>query len=91
LLYSLAGKTDLTRIAAELLTQTHGSSILQMGAADFDNVIELPALRGKFPFQVTSQRQETVTETLGCGQMDGRGDNVIARLAAIYMIIGMYR
>ena len=49
---------DLSGIAAEFLSQTDGSRVLQVGPADFDDSVELLAFRSRAPDAAGSTPEE---------------------------------
>ena len=81
---------DLTEVAAEDLAETNRRSVLQMGAGDGDDVVKLPGLFTKRLTEVTERRQQVLIDFCGSRQMHDSGNDIIARLAEVDMIVGVY-
>ena len=87
----LEGEFHLAGIPGELLAQSHGHRILQMGAADLAHVCKLPGLFGQRLVQLGQGRGQALPERHQRGDVNGRGDRIVARLAQIDVIVGMHR
>src|SRR5690606_33527997 len=76
-------------VAAELLAQADGRGVHQVGAADLDDVIEgLGLFRQGVP-QPPEGGQQVVGQAFQGGDVHGRGDDVVAGLAHVDVVVGM--
>ena len=76
-------------VAAELLAEAHGYGVLQMSAADLDDLVELACLAAQGLFERGHGREQILVDGGGGGDVEGGGEHVVARLAAIDMVVGM--
>ena len=79
--------SSLRGVAAEFLAQPDGHGVLQMGAADLDDVRELLRLLEQRHVQLVQCRDQFVRDTVKRCDVDGGGDDVVARLAAVDVIV----
>src|ERR1041385_3830483 len=82
---------DLRGVAAELLSETNRRRILEMGAADLDDLTKLIGLGSQRRLEFFQRRNEAMNDTLERRQMDRRRDHVVARLPLVDMIVWMNR
>ena len=82
---------DLAGVTAEFLAEPDGRGVLQMRAADFQDVAESLRLGEQRGVQFIQRRNELVNDGVQGGEMNGGGDDVVAGLAAVDMVIGMDR
>ena len=61
-----------------------------MSTSDFDDVIKLPTLRLQFFLASHEHRYQTTFDAFGRSEMNGGGDDVIAGLSSIYVIIRVH-
>ena len=81
----------LPGISAEFLPQAHRYGILQMRPPDLENLPELLPFRfERLAKQVHRGQQRFVRGSRG-GDVQGRGEHIVARLAAVHVIVGMNR
>ena len=80
---------DLAGVAAEFLAEPDGRGVLQMGAANFEHVVKFLRLALQRLLQSGQRRDQPPFHRLQRGQMDGRGNDVVARLPAVDVVVGM--
>ena len=88
-LRSLAGVGDLLRVAAETLAEPDGRGVHKMSAADFDDVPKIFRPRFQLRLQRFQRGQERVLQLFRRADVDGRWDDVVARLAHVDVIVLM--
>ncbi len=84
-------RRHLGGIAGEFLTQSEGSRVHGMGAADLDDFGELPGLPVERGVQPCQRRQQVPLDRERRGDMHGGRDRVVGRLAHIDVIVRMHR
>ena len=88
---ALQAVIKLAHIAAEFLPQRERGGVLQMGAADFDDVVEC----GRFLLQGVAQRlhigHQKMFDFDGGGHMNGGGKAVVGGLGLVNVIVGVHR
>ena len=77
-------------VTAELLPQSHRRGILKMSTPDFDDVVKLFTLRLQLFLASHEHRDQTTFNACGRSEMNGSGDDVIAGLSSVYVIIGVH-
>ena len=82
---------DLAGIAQEFLAEPDRSGVLEMRAPGFDNAPELVRLGAQRPLQHRQRGDQIVGDQDRRGDVDGRGDDVVARLTQVDVVIGMHR
>ena len=75
-------------IGLELLAQPDRHGVLQLGAAHFQNVVELLCLQVQSPHQ-GGQRLFQTAQQHQSGHLTGGGDHVVGGLAAVHMVVGV--
>ncbi len=90
-LKSFAGQFDLAGVGAEFVPQRYRNGILQVGAADFAHGREQPGLARQFRLELREGRLQMPAKLYTRRQVDGRGDDVVARLPLIYVVVGVDR
>ncbi len=89
--FQLAGdQGDLAEVAAEHLAEADRRGILQVGAGDGDDIIELAGLLTEGLAQGPEGRQQEFVDFDGGGQVHDGGDDVVARLAVVDVVVGMH-
>ena len=78
-------------VAAEFLAEADRRGVLKVGAADLDHVVELARLGGQGVAQLGQRRQQLPVEGEQGGEVDGGREDVVARLAAVDVVVGMDR
>jgi hypothetical protein len=91
LLQTAAGQFQLAGVAGKNLAEANRRGVLQVGAADLDDVVEGGGLFREPPAQLGKGRQQALPDLHGGGQMQGGGDDVVARLAEVDVVVGMNR
>jgi hypothetical protein len=89
--YSFNTQFDLAGIPGKFLPQQHGNRILQMRPANLMNIYKFFGLFSKGMLERIKGRNQVLPDANQSGNMDHRGDHIIARLAQIDMVIGMNR
>ena len=84
------GVFDLLRVSGKLLSEPHGRGVHQMSAANLDDVPEFLRLLQELRGQIFERVDERFPEQLRDGDVDRGGDNVIAGLPHIHMVIRMH-
>src|SRR5207247_9152849 len=79
--------SNLRRIATELLAQRDGHRVPQMRAPRLDDVVELGRLGIERVRQALQGGDEVVCQLLERGEMDGRGEDVVRRLARVDVVV----
>ncbi|EAU43488.1 hypothetical protein R2601_23383 [Salipiger bermudensis HTCC2601] len=85
---------DLVRVARELLAQGQRRSVLGVGAADLDDVLERVSLGFQRGGELLQPRQQHVARLHGDAHMHGRRESVVRRLAHVAVIVrvdGLFR
>jgi len=80
---------DLAGITAEFLPKPYGRGILQMGAADFEDIVKFDGFPLERLVQLNHRRNEAALDSFQRGQMNRSRYGVVARLAAVDVVIGM--
>ncbi|CUS31307.1 hypothetical protein COMA2_10033 [Candidatus Nitrospira nitrificans] len=80
----------LPGIAAEFLPEADRRGVLKVCAPDFYNLIELLRLALQRLIQSSQRRQQLLLHHFRRGDVNGRGNHVVARLAEIHMVVGMH-
>ena len=83
------GLGQLGHPARNLLPQGQGGGVLQVGTADLDDVGEGVGLGGQRGLQARQLRAHPPLDRLGRGDVHGRGVDVVGRLAAVDVVIGV--
>ena len=84
-------RVHLAEVAAENLAEADRRGVLQMGAADGDDVVEGQRLLAERLLHAGQGRDQALADLDGGGQVHGRGDHVVARLAEVDVVVGMDR
>ena len=79
------------RVAAELLAQPQGNSILEVGAADFDHLRPLLRPLGQQGPKGLQRGDQPLLQFERHGHMQRGGEGVVARLAQVHMVVRMHR
>src|SRR6266404_4983264 len=82
---------DLAGVTAELLTKPDGRGILQVRAANLKNGIEFLRLFVQSRAQIIEGWEQIVDNSIQGREVNRRGNYVVARLAAIDMVVRMNR
>ncbi|MOA13766.1 hypothetical protein D3C78_1338290 [compost metagenome] len=82
---------ELLRPTVEHLAQTHRHGIHQMGATRFDEWVDLFGLALDHLHQVQQRRQQLLMQGQGSADMNAGGDDVVAALAAIDVVVRVDR
>ena len=85
----LLGQVQLGHVARDFLAQRQRRGVLQVGATDLDDVVELGALGGQRGAQGLQRRQQMVLDLNGGGHVHGGGEGIVGRLAAIDVVVRM--
>jgi hypothetical protein len=80
---------DLAGVTAEFLPQPDGRGVLQMGAANFEHVVKFLRLALQGLLQSGQRRDQPPFHRLQRGEVDGGGNDVVAGLAAVDVVVGM--
>jgi len=84
-----AAVAGLGGVTAELLAEADGGGVLEMGAADLDDGPELFGLAVEHGGQGVEGGDEVAVEGFGGGDVNGGGDDVVAGLAEVYVVVGV--
>jgi hypothetical protein len=85
------GIAHLLRVAAELLAETDRHGVLEMGAADLDDRVELHGLAAQSVCKTPKTRLELLLDGDVGRHVDGRGDHVVAGLAGVDVVVRVDR
>ncbi|MNQ75696.1 hypothetical protein D3C85_905000 [compost metagenome] len=77
--------------AGELLAQGEGGGVLQVGAANLDDVIEGGGLAGERALERDQGRQQLARDGGDGRQVHGAGEDVVARLALVHLVVGVHQ
>ena len=88
---SLNTEFNLPGIPAEFLAQSHRRGILQMGAPDLDDLVELVGFAGERVVQAGEGRNELLLHHLPGSDVNRRGDHIVAGLAQIDVVVRMHQ
>ena len=88
---ALNTELNLTRIAAEFLSQANRRGVLEVRPSNLDDLVELLRFVLQCLVQSSQCRKKLVLHHLRGGDMNGRGDHVVARLAEIDMVVRMHQ
>ena len=77
--------------AGDLLAQGEGSGILQMGAANLDDVVEGGGLACQGLLQGSEGRQQPLRDGGDRRQVHGAREDIVAGLALVYLVVGMHQ
>ena len=75
-------------IGVELLTAGHRNGVLQLCASHLDDILELLGLVAESADQSCERGHQTLVHA-DKGQTDGRGIDVVGRLSAVAMVVGV--
>ena len=78
---------ELRDVAGELLAQRERCRILQVGAADLDDVVECLRLLRERVAQRLERWHQTLLHRGDCGNVHGGGEHVVRRLPAVDVIV----
>ena len=81
---------DLHRIAGEFLAQGHGSRVLQVGTADFDDVLEGLCLLVQGMVQVPERWKQALLDFTGRRNVHGRRKDIVRGLAHIDVVVRVH-
>ena len=81
------GKVQVRHVAREFLAQRERRSVLQVGAADLDDVGKSLGLGVQTGAQLAQARQHVVGQRQGSGHVDGGGEDVVRGLALVDVVI----
>ena len=81
---------ELRRIAGELLAERQRRRVLQMRAADLDDVGKGLGLRRQRRLERGQRRQQAARHRLGRGDVHRRREDVVRRLPAVDVVVGMH-
>ena len=82
---------DLLRVARELLTEGERRRVLEMGAADLDDLVKFCRLGLERRQQVLERRQELAVHLLDRGDVHRGREGVVGRLAAVDVVVRVHR
>ena len=88
-LHPLDAVAGLSGVAQELLPQPHRGGVLQVGAAGLDDGPEFLGLALQFGRQCFKSGNQVFLDGEQRSQVNGRGDDVVGRLAHVDMVVGM--
>ncbi|MNE27212.1 hypothetical protein D3C80_1206140 [compost metagenome] len=77
--------------AGDLLTQGEGGGVLQVGAANLDDVVEGGGLAGQGLFEGDESRQQLAGDGGDGRQVHGAGEDIVARLALVHLVVGVHQ
>ena len=81
----------LMRVARELLREREGRGVHRVGAADFDDALELRDFGFKCGMQAAEPRQRHVPRGHRGGDVHGGGEGIVRRLTHVAMVVGVHR
>src|SRR5258708_10295571 len=81
---------ELRHPARNLLPEREGSRVLEMGAADLDDVVERRGFRRERVAQRRKRGYEPVVDGLNGGDVHRRGKDVVGGLSAVDLVVGMH-
>ncbi len=77
--------------AGDLLPQGEGGGVLQVGAANLDDVVEGGGLAGQGLLQGGEGRQQPVRDGGDGRQVHGAREDIIAGLAPVHLVVGVHQ
>lgn len=80
---------ELGDVAGELLAQSQGSGVLQMGTADLDDLLELVDLLLESVAQALQRRQQSTLELQDGGNVHRSGEGVVGRGGHVDVVVGV--
>ncbi|MNQ75721.1 hypothetical protein D3C85_905260 [compost metagenome] len=83
--------SELGDPAGDLLTQGEGGGVLQMGAANLDDVVEGGGLAGQGLFEGDESRQQLAGDGGDGRQVHGAREDIVAGLALVHLVVGMHQ
>src|SRR5579862_261453 len=83
------GKFNLPRVAAEFLPQANGGGVHEVRAAYLDHVPEFCRFAVEGAFQFIQRRDELALDRFAHRDVDGAGDDVVARLPVVDVVVRM--
>nr|GEU28044.1 chaperone protein DnaJ A6, chloroplastic [Tanacetum cinerariifolium] len=83
----LLGKVEMGHIAREFLAQRERGGVLQVGAADLDDVGKRLGLGLQAGAQLAQAGQHVVGQRLGGSHVDRGGEDVVRRLALVDVVV----
>ncbi|KDS76745.1 hypothetical protein KM22_03905 [Bordetella bronchiseptica KM22] len=86
----LLGQVQLRHVAGDLLAQRQRGGVLQMGAADLDDVVERRALGGQRAAQRLQGGQHAVLDLDRGGHVHGGRKGIVGRLAPVHVVVGVH-
>ena len=84
-------KLILGGVSRKFLTQSERRCVLQMGAADFHQVVPLPGFVVEDFVEALQRRNQSVVQLLHRGNVHRRGEGVVGRLAQVAVVVWMHR
>ena len=81
---------ELRRVARELLPERERRGVLQMGAADLDDIAECRRLRRECVAQQSHRRLELLFDRQHGGDVHGGRECVVRRLTTVHVVVGMH-
>ena len=85
--HPLGAQPDLSGVAAELLAEGDGNGVHQMRAPGLDHVGELLRLALQGGGEPVHRGQQVVGHLAERGQVDGRREDVVRRLAHVHVVV----
>ncbi len=82
---------DLTGVTGKFLAEADGGGVLQVGAADFEDVVKFLRLGVEGGLQFGQGGNQLALDAFQGGDMDGGGDDVVAGLAAVDVVVRMHQ
>jgi hypothetical protein len=80
---------ELSNVARELLAEGQGSGILQVGAADLDDLVESLLLLVHGILEALQGREELLLELENGGNVHGGGEGVVGRGGHVDVVVGV--
>lgn len=80
---------ELSNVTGEFLAKGQGSSVLQVGTTDLDDIAEVLDLLLKGVAQASQRRQEGVLELNNGGDVHGSGEGVVGRGRHVDVVVGV--
>ena len=84
---AVAAQRDLRAVAAELLAERDGHGVHHVRAPRLDEVGELVGLGAERAGEPLERRQQVLLDAVDRGQVDGRREDVVRRLAHVHVVV----
>ena len=87
----LTGDSQLIGPAGDLLPEGQGGGVLQVSAADLDDVVEGGGLLVEALSQRIDGGQQSIMALAGAGDVNGGGERIVGALSVVDVIVRMHR